>query len=244
MFAETKKEVLVEYPISTVYDSLVTIFPVKYYKLRYYDETVHTLTVYDSFNRGFTMRIQLIENTPNTTIISFLTDYPNAIMDLTGGGTQAIEMVLEKLLNELAKVPKTGAREAQGTDMEVVDSDNFVNTTKNKKHTSAIVAGYILSILSVTLPLIALFNYDPTDSLMATIFVAGIVCLAMEISLSVILQYYEDSMSVLHGRIQMCICGLALIILGALLHPSLAIVGILIPIIAMRYFLKREKSPD
>ena len=242
MFAETKKKVLVEYPISTVYDALVTIFPVKYYKLRYYDETVHTLTVYDSYNRGFTMRIQLMENTPNTTVINFLTDYPNAIMDLTGGGTQAIEMVLEKLLNQLAKQPKTGVREAQGNDIEVVDADTFVCTTKNRKHTTAIVTGYVLSILGVVLPLIALINYDSSDSLMATFFVAGIICLAIEISLSVILQYNEDSKSLLHGRIQICICGLTLIILGAMIHPGLAIAGILIPIVAMGYTLQREKA--
>lgn len=34
MSAETRKEVLVEYSIDTVYDTLIFLFPVKYYRLR------------------------------------------------------------------------------------------------------------------------------------------------------------------------------------------------------------------
>ena len=78
--------------------------------------------------------------------------------------------------------------------------------------------------------------------MMAMLFIAGIVCLAIEISLSIILQYYENSKAILHGRIQLCICGFMLVILGILIHPGLALAGILIPIIPIIYFLERAKS--
>lgn len=242
MFAETKKEVLVEYPIDVVYDTLFFIFPVKYYKLKDYNHITHTFRVFDSFNHTFVMYITLKENTPNTTIITFIAKYHHALMDLTKGGKQAIEMILEELLNQLDKKPKTGAVEAQNSDMEVVNTDTFVNTTNNKNHTLTIVIGYVLSILSVVLPIIAFIDYNSDDKLMAMLFIIGILCLTIEISLSVILQYNEDSKSILHGRIQLCICGFLLIILGILIHPSLAIAGILIPLIAIIYFLKREKA--
>lgn len=242
MLAETKKEVLVEYPIGVVYNTLFFIFPVKYYKLKDYDHITHTFRVFDSFNHTFVMDITLKENTPNTTIIIFIAKYSHALMDLTEGGRQAIEMILEELLNQLDKEPKTGAIEAQNSDIEVVNKDTFVNTTKNKNHTLTVVIGYVLSILSVILPIFALINYNPDDKLMAMLFIIGILCLTMEISLSVILQYNEDSKSILHGRIQLCICGFLLIILGILIHPSLAIAGVVVPISAIIYFLKRENS--
>jgi hypothetical protein len=188
------------------------------------------------------MKISLMENTPNTTIIYFLANYPNAILDLTEGGKQAIEMVLEELLNQLDKQPKAGTSEIKDSDIQVVNKDNFINTTKNKTHTTSIVIGYILSILSIVLPLIALINYDPENFFMAMLFIAGILCLSFGISLSIILQYYEDSKSIFHGRIQLCICGLSLIILGFIIHPGLAAAGILIPLVALTILFNREKS--
>lgn len=242
MFAETKKEVLIEYPINVVYETLLSIFPVKYYDLKGHYPTTHSFRVIDSFNNMFIMHISLKEDTPNTTIIEFLADYPHAIMDLTEGGKQAIETILEELLIQLDKQPKTGSAEAINTDIEVVNKESFVNTTKNKTHTLSITAGYILCILSFVLPIFSLINYDPNDSMMAMLFIAGIVCLAIEISLSIILQYYENSKAILHGRIQLCICGFMLVILGILIHPGLALAGILIPIIPIIYFLERAKS--
>lgn len=242
MFAETEKQAIIEHPQVIVFDTLISIFPVKYYKLKRYNHTTHDLTVIDSFNPGFIMKISLKENTPNTTIIHFQAEYPYAISDLTQGGKQAIETVLKELLNQLDKQPKTGSSEIREGNIEVVNKDNFVNTTKNKTHTTSIKIGYILAVLSILLPLISIINYDPDDFLMAMMFITGILCLSFEISLSVILQYYEDSKSKLHGKIQLCICGIYLIILGIIIHPTLAIAGIIIPIIALVYFYKREKS--
>ena len=242
MFAETKKEVIIEYPIDVVYDVLISVFPVKYYELKRHNHMTRDFTVVDSFNPSFIMRISLKEYDLNSTIVQFMVDYPHAILDFTGGGTQAIETVLEKLLNRLDKQAVSGSSELLNGDIEVVNKDTFVNTTKNKSHTLSIVVGYVLSFLGIVLPLVSLIYYDPDDFLMAMFFIVGIVCLSFEISLSVILQYYEDSRSVFHGRIQLCICGLCLIILGFLIHPSIAVAGILIPLISFVYFFKREKS--
>lgn len=242
MSSATKKEVLVEYPINIVYDTLHSIFPVKYYNLKRCSPFTYSFTVIDSFNRTFIMKINLIENTDNTTIISFKADYRHAIMDLTKGGQQAIDIILEELLIQLDKQVKTGIHEAQDSDIEVVNADTFVNITKNKSHTPSIVIGYVLCIISVVLPLYSLINYDPEDIIMFTFFIVGILSLTSEISLSIILQYYEDQKSKFHGRIQICLCGLSLILLGLLVHPSLAVAGILIPIIVLTYLIKREKS--
>lgn len=242
MFAETKKEVLVEYPIEYVYNTLVSLFPVKYYRLEHYDYITHSFRVLDSFNPTFIMDISLKENTSNTTIITFLVNYTHALMDLTKGGQQSIDTILEELLNQLDKQPKTGSFETQNSDIEVVNADNFQNTSKNKTHTLTILIGYILCFLSFVLPVISIINYNPEDIIMFTFFIIGILCLTVEISLSVILQYYEDSKSILHGRIQTCICGLSLILLGVLIHPSLLIAGILIPTIVIIHFIKRAKS--
>lgn len=241
MFAETKKKVLLEYPIDTVYNTLLSIFPVKYYNLKRYSPITYSFTVIDSFNKTFIMKIYLINNNKNT-IISFNADYPHALMDLTGGGQQAIDTILEELLNQLTKESKTGTHETLECDVEVVNADTFINQTENKNHTPIIGIGYILCIISVVLPLYALINYNPEDIMMFMLFIIGILSLAMEISLSIILQYYEDQKSIFHGRTQLCACGLSLIILGFLVHPSLTVAGILIPVIVISYFLKREKS--
>lgn len=244
MFAETKKEVLVEYPINIVNDILCSLFPVKYYDLKEYDDVIHSFTVNDSFNPGFIMHITLKENSPNTTIINFLANYPYALIDLTEGGKQAIEMVLEELLKQLNKQPNTGSHEVQNSDIEVVNIDNFENTTKNKKHDLLILFGYILCFFSFVLPVVALINYNPDNIIMFTFFISGILALAMEISISIILQYYEDSSTILHGSIQLCFCGFSLIILGFLIHPSLIIAAIIIPLVVIQHFLKRKKYVD
>ncbi len=242
MFAQTKKKVLVEYPVEIVYDTLQSIFPVKYYELKRYTPITYTFTVIDSFNPTFIMKINLIEKSNKNTIISFNANYPHAIMDLTKGGQQAIDTVLEELLNQLAKQEKTGVPETEDNEIEVVNAETFVNKTKNKSHTLTILIGYVLCILSVGLPIISLINYNPQDIMMFTFFILGILSLATEISISIILQYYENPRSIIHGRIQLCVCGLSLILLGLLIHPGLAVAGILIPIIVIGYFLKREKS--
>ncbi len=242
MFAQTKRDVLVEYPIDVVYNTFVSIFPVKYYDLDKQYPPTHSFTVVDTFNYTFTMHVSLVQKTPNTTVINFVADYPHALMDLTHGGRQAIETVLEELLNQLDKLPKTGSGEVDDSDIEVVNTDNYVNTSKNKTHKVAIIVGYILCFMSIAPALYALINYDPDDFVMAMLFIGSILCFSMEISLSIILQYYEDSQSILHGRIQLCFCGLIFIILGFLIHPGLAIAGILIPAIVIYYFSQRAKS--
>ena len=240
LFAETRKEVMVEYPISTVYESLISIFPVKYYNLQGHDPYTYSLNDIDSYNKTFTMKITLHEDTPDTTVISFLASYPHAVMDLTGGGKQAIETILEELLDNLDQRPIT-TKVGEG-DIEVVTRDSFVNTSKNKTHIPAIVLGYVLCILSYLLTLVSLINYNPSDSTMAIFFVVGIFSLCVEISLSVVLQYYENSRTILHGRIQLCICGVFLIILGIIIHPVLIVAGIVIPLIGLLYFHRRSKA--
>ena len=60
MFAETKKEVIIEHPLDIVYDTLISIFPVKYYKLTKYNPKTYNLTVLDSFNPTFIMKLSKI----------------------------------------------------------------------------------------------------------------------------------------------------------------------------------------
>lgn len=240
MFAETTKEILLEHPLETVNKKLNSIFPYKYYKIRRYNQYTYTYTIIDTFNQTFIMHITLIENTPNTTKIIFTADYPHAIMDLTRGGEQAINTILEELLNQLDKIPKTKSTKTEQSDIPTVTKENFINTTK-KSHTLLIITGYILSTLTIILPITALINYDPENFLTFSIFMTGILCLSIEISLSIILQYYEDTKSKQHGKIQTIICGISLIILGLLIHPTLILAGILIPTITITYFHKREK---
>ena len=241
MFAETKREVLVEYPLETVWDTLIYLFPVKYYRLRDEDHQTHTVAVVDEFNAEFIMYIYLMENTANSTIIRFDADYRGAIADLTGGGKDAINLVLEELLNELDKEHNDDYHSFnENSDLEVVNAKTFVNPSHTEKNTLSIILGYVLCFLSFFLPFIGLSNYDPGSSLMAMVTIIGVVCFSFAISVAVILQYNENPKSIMHGRIQICICGLWFIIAGILLHPILAIAGVVIVGIVIGYFYMRD----
>lgn len=241
MFAETKREVLVEYPLEIVWDTLIYLFPVKYYRLRDEDYQTHSVAVVDEFNAEFIMYIHLMKNTSNSTIISFDADFQGAIADLTGGGKDAINLVLEELLNELDK-EHDGDYQAfnENSDFEVVNAKTFVNPSHTEKNTLSIILGYALCFLSFLLPLIALTNYDQGSSLMAILTIIGVVCFSFAISVAVIIQYNENPKSKMHGRIQICICGLWFIIAGILLHPILAIAGVVIVGIVIGYFYMRD----
>lgn len=241
MFAETKRKVLVEYPVESVWDTLIYLFPVKNYRLRDENHQIHCVEVIDEFNHDFIMHIYLIENTANSTIIRFDADFPGAIADLTGGGMDAINLVLEELLNELDREHK-GDYQAfdENSDLEVVNAETFVNPSHTEKNTLSIVLGYVLCILSFLLPYIGLARYDSSSSLMAMVTIAGIVCFSFAISVAVILQYYENPKSKMHGRIQTCLCGIWFIIAGILLHPILAIAGVIILVIVFGYFYMRD----
>ena len=241
MFAETKREVLVEYPLEIVWDTLIYLFPVKYYRLRDEDHQTHSVAVVDEFNAEFIMYIYLMENTGNSTIISFDADYPAAIADLTGGGKDAINLVLEELLNELDKQHNDDYHPFnENSDIEVVNAKTFVNPSHTEKNTLSIILGYALCFLSFFLPFIGLSNYNPSSSLMAIVTIIGVVCLSFAISVSVIIQYEENPKTKMHGRIQLCLCGLWFIIAGILLHPFLAIAGVVIVGIVIGYFYMRD----
>lgn len=242
MSPETRKEVLVEYPVDVVYDTLIYLFPVRSYNLEDNDDSSHTVKVLDSSNYSFVMYIKVTQNSPNTTIINFSADYPMAAADLTGGGKVAIDTVLEELLNELDKQPKPGpgVKDEYNSDrFEVVNAQNFVNPAKNDTKTLSVIAGYVLCIVSFVLCFMALGMND--RSTMATVFVVGFLCFTFAMSISFILQFAVNPKPVMHGMIQACLCGLFLIILGYLIHPALAIVGILIPAISIGYTLKNRK---
>lgn len=246
MSAETHKEVLVEYSIDVVYDTLIFLFPVKYYRLYDNDDETHTVTVYDSSNDYFIMNIKLVKNTENTTFINFYADYPNAIADLTGGGEQAIDTVLEELLNELDKTEKTQTEEdtqyLQSHESEAVNSENFVNESKTKSNTLTIVAGYITCILGFALPAYTLINYESNSDTLALMFVIGVLAFTFAIVIATILQYSENPKSKMHGRIQTIIIGIMFIAAGFFIHYSLAIGGIIIIAIIVGYFIVRERS--
>lgn len=246
MSANTKKEVLVEYSIDTVYDTLIFLFPVKYYRLYDNDDDSHTVTVYDSSNDFFIMYIKLVKNTQNTTYIYFEADYPNAVADLTGGGKQAIDTVLEELLSELEKTDKTQTDEdknyLQNHESEVVNSDNFVNESKTKSNTLTVAAGYLLCILSFVLPAYSLINYESHNDTVALMFVIGVFAFTFAIVIATILQYSENPKSKMHGRIQTILIGLLFITAGFFIHYSLAIGGMIIIAIIVGYFILRERS--
>lgn len=106
MSAKTEKEVVVEYPIDTVYNTLINLFPIKSYRLKESDETAHTMRVKSITNFQFKMFITLTPKTPQTTLINLTTDFTGAVVDLWGGGKRGINTVLEALLKELDKQPK------------------------------------------------------------------------------------------------------------------------------------------
>ena len=149
---------------------------------------------------------------------------------------------MEELLNELDKQPKPGPGvkdEYNGDRFGVVNAQNFVNPAKNDTKTLSVIAGYVLCIVSFVLCFMAFGMND--RSTMTTVFVVGFLCFTFAMSISFILQFAVNPKPVMHGMIQACLCGLFLIILGYLIHPALAIVGILIPAISIGYTLKNRK---
>ena len=241
MSAETRKNVIVEYPIDVVYDSLIFLFPIKRLRLSDNDDATHRIKVTDTTNHTFVMYIALQQYTPNTTLIQFYTDYRTAVADLTGGGKQAINRVLEELLNDLDGKPKTGAGEITDARYEVVDPQTFVNPSKIEEHGTLTKIGYGLVILGIILPLIAYTAAAPRSSAMAGMLIGGVLCLSIGISIAVILLFYENETAKKHGKIQTCICGLGFIILGIFIHPALAIVGIIITVFIIAYTMLRDR---
>lgn len=241
MSAETRRDVVVEYPVDVVYDSLIFLFPIKRLRLSDNDDATHSVKVTDTTNHTFVMHINLQQYTPNTTIIKFYTDYRAAVADLTGGGDQAINAVLEELLNDLKGKPATGAKEIKDTQYEVVNAQTFVNPSKTEKHTTLTIIGYVLCVLSIILPLIAFISAAPRSSTMAGLLIGGILCLSMGISVAAILLYYDNKTAKKHGLIQICLCGLAFVMLGLLIHIILAIVGIIITVFVIVYYTLRDR---
>lgn len=241
MSAETRREVVVEYPLDVVYDSLIFLFPIKRLRLSGNDDATHRIKVTDTTNHTFVMYITLQQYTPNTTLIQFYTDYRAAIADLTGGGKQAINKVLEELLNDLDGKPKTGANEITESRYEVVSPQTFVNPSKTEKHSTLTIIGYVLSILGIILPLIAFTVTAPRSSAMAMALIGGILSLTIGLSIAVILLYYDNETAKKHGRIQVCLCGLAFILLGLLVHIALAIVGVIIVAFVIVFTMLKDR---
>lgn len=245
MDAKTEREVLVEYPLDVVYDTLIYLFPVKHFRLYDNDDDEHEVVVEDSSNDLFIMKIKAMENSPNTTLIYFFADFPHAIADLTGGGKKAIDMVLDELLIELDKKPKpegdVGREYENIGDVEVVNAKTFVSSAKTEKNTKTIILGYAFCILSIVIPAYVM-TADNRSSLMAMLFAMSGVIFSLAISVSAILQTSENRKSVMHGRIQTIICGIIFVIAGILIHPSLAIAGIIITAIILGYYIKNERD--
>ena len=235
--------VLVKYPGDVVYDSLINIFPLKHFRLEDRDDYSHHVKVLDSSNYYFVMHIRLRQNTSNTTLVHFLADYPHAISDIGSGGKRAIYTVLEALLSELDKKPEAKSDDDISEicyDVEVVDFENFINPFKSEKNSLYVAVGYILCILGIVLPLFAFAFYDPTNVILAYMAIAGILCSTFAIVTCTLLQISENSKSVMHGRIQTCMFGFSLIIMGYFVHYVLAIMGIVISSIILIYFYKRN----
>ena len=243
MSPETSKDVLVEYPLDVVYDTLIYLFPVKSYKLEDNDDFSHAVKVYDSSNHALVMFISLVSNTPNTTIVHFSADYPNALFDIGSGGKTAIYTVLEELLNELDKKPKPDnvENESKNSNFEVANPKTFVNPLKQDSKTFTVVIGYILCILSFLAPIFMAF-YSDNKSTLATVVIIGIFAWTFAITVASMLQMSLNSKTKLHGKIQTILCGLVFVLLGLLIHPALAIVGIIAVAIILVYFSKRDGS--
>ena len=246
MSAKTTKNVLVEYPIEEVYDTLIYLFPVRYYELSDNDHRMYSVTVKDSSNYAFIMNINLEEKSRNTTMVKFVADFPQALIDITSGGKKAIHIILEELLNELDKKPKPDLTErdeavVEKTNAEVLDSNKFVNPIHTETNTKLVAIGYVLCALSIVLPIIMIILYEPRSSLIALLGVITVLALSFGIVISAILQSSENKKSIMHGRIQTCYFGF-LFILAGLFKFIFAIVGILIIVIIIGYFTKRKRS--
>lgn len=243
---KAEKTILVEQPIDVAYDTLIYLFPVKHYKLVDNDDNSHTVIVKDSSNYMFIMNIFLKENSPNTTLVHFIGDFPRAAMDLLGSSEKAINKVLEAYLIELDKKSNANLTEQdrasiQNSNIEVLNANNFTNPSRTETNSKATIFGYILCALTVILPIIALSSTKPRSSEMATLVVLAIVCLSIEICVAIILQFSENKKSIKHGRIQTVIVGILFILAGLVIHPVLMILGIIIPAISIGYFYIRDK---
>ncbi|MCR5027494.1 MAG: hypothetical protein K6A34_08680 [Methanobrevibacter sp.] len=246
MSAKTTKNVLVEYPIEVVYDTLIYLFPVRDYKLSDNDHRTFSVTVKDSSNYAFIMNINLEEKTRNTTMVKFVADFPQALIDITGGGKKAINIILEELLNELDKKSKPDLTErdkavVEKTNAEVLDSNKFVNPIHTETNTKLVVIGYLLCALCFVLPIIMVILYEPHSSLIALLGVITVLALSFGIVISAILQSGENKRTIMHGRIQTCLFGFLFIFAG-LFKFIFVIIGILIPVIIIGYFTKRKRS--
>lgn len=244
MSPETRKEVLVEYPLDVVYDTLIYLFPVKSYKLEDNDDASHTVKVYDSSNHAFVMFIRAVSNTPNTTVVYFSADYPSALFDIGSGGKTAIYVVLEELLNELGKKPKPENVESESKNghFEIADPKTFVNPLRQETRTGTVVLGYVFCILSFLAPVFMVFYPDKQSTTMALVLIAGVFAWCFALTVACLLQLSLNSKPKMHGRIQTILAGLVFVVLGFLIHPALAIVGIAAILIIIAYFSKRDKS--
>lgn len=243
--AETKRLVMVEYPIDVVYETLFYLFPLKTLRLYSEDKPTHNIVITDATNYTFIMHVTLTENTSNTTIVSFLADYPHAVADLTGGGEKAINTVLGELLSELEKLPKAENVEneyAPRDDVEVMNSQIFENSVKKHSDTGMIVAGYGLCILMFALPAIILSLRDPNSSFGAMLFVGAVLCLCFAMTISILLSFTCDARkSIMHGKIQACVCGLFFALLALLIDmPIFLIMAVILPAIIIGYSIKRD----
>lgn len=245
--AETKRNVLIEYPLEISYDTLINLFPYRVYRLDEYDNNAHTISVKDESNYTFKMFIFLEKNSSNTTLVTFIADYPHAMADMTKGGEKAINNILEGFLNELDKKPKPELSKEdktalQNSDIEVLNSKNFINPVNSETNTKTIAAGYILFLLTFILPIISLNINNGQSPFSIFLMIGSILCFSFFICIPCILIYSENRKSVLHGRIQTCMGGVLFIIAGLLIHMSLAIAGILIPATIIGYSIKKEKD--
>ena len=240
--ARREKKFLVEYPIDIAYSSLLDTFPVKYYRMVEHNNNSHWVKVFDFSNRGFVLEIYLLEHSANATIIKFIADYPQAIADIGSGCEMAIYAVLEAYLKELEKKVKTDSdlTDLPG-DTELVSAESFINPMKTKSDTKTIVLGYLLCFLSILLPILLVVFYDPEKILLFTLAPTAVICFSFAIAASTILQLKENPKSVSHGRVQICICGLILIVVGFFLHFSISLLGIIIPAIVFLYMRNRSK---
>ena len=246
-FAETKRLVMVEYPIDVVYETLVYLFPLKTLRLKEEYESTRTVVINDASNYTFIMHVKLTQNTPNTTFVYFLADYPHAIADISGGGKKSINLVLGELLTELEKQPKPENVENEYTprnDVEVINSKIFASTTKTGSDKKMIIAGYVLCILMIILPFIEMSLKNQRSSFAAILIIGAILCFCLAMTVATLLSFNCDARkSIMHGRIQAVLCGLFMILIACFLENIVFIIlAILIPGLILGYSIKRDRD--
>lgn len=246
MSAETKRLVMVEYPIDYVYETLVYLFPLKTLRLYQENKETHKVIINDATNYTFIMNVILTQNTPNTTFVNLIADYPHAIADPTGGGKKAINTVLGELLIELEKKPKAENVKNEYTpraDAEVIDYQSFKNNTKPESDKGLIIGGYVLCLLMFILPAIAMLSDNPRSSTSALLVVCGIFCFCFAMTTASLLSFNCDARkSIMHGKIQACITGLFLLVVALYLHPFFIILAIMLPGLIIGYSIKRDRD--